>query len=174
MEGNGTPLQYSHLENPMEGGARWAAIPGVAKSETRPSDFTFSFHLQALEKEVATHYSVLAWRIPGMGEPGRLPSMGLHRVRHDWSNLAAATASLKTWTTALSNSMKLSHALCSHPRQRGHGGEVWQNVVHCRREWQATSVFLLWECHEQYEKAKRWDPERWTPQVGRCLICYWR
>ena len=87
-KGNGTPLQYSYLENPMGGGAWWAAIRGVAKSRTRLSDFTFTFHFNALEKEMATHSSVLAWRIPGMGEPGRLPSMGSHRVGHDWSNLA--------------------------------------------------------------------------------------
>ena len=82
-EGNGTPLQYSCLENPMDGGAWWAAVHGVAKSRTRLSDFPFTFHFHALEKEMATHSSVLAWRIPGMGEPGRLPSMGSHRVGHD-------------------------------------------------------------------------------------------
>ena len=66
-EGNGTPLQYSCLENPMDGGAWWAAVHGVAKSQTRLSDFTFTFHFHALEKEMATHFSVLAWRIPGTG-----------------------------------------------------------------------------------------------------------
>ena len=65
------------------------AVHGVAKSQTRLSDFTFTFHFHALEKEMATHSSVLAWRIPGAGEPGGLPSMGSHRVRHDWSDLAA-------------------------------------------------------------------------------------
>ena len=82
-EGNGTPLQYSCLENPMDRGAWWAAVRGVAKSWTRLSDFTFTFHFHALEKEMATHSSVLAWRISGTGEPGGLPSMGSHRVRHD-------------------------------------------------------------------------------------------
>ena len=81
-EDNGTPLQYSCLENPMDGGAQQAAVHGVAKSRTRLSAFTFTFHFPALEKEMATHSSVLAWRIPGMGEPGGLPSMGSHRVRH--------------------------------------------------------------------------------------------
>ena len=94
-EGNGTPLQYSCLENPMDGGAWWAAVHGVAKSRTRLSDFTFTFHFHALEKEMATHSSVLAWRIPGTGEPGGLPSMGSHRVGHDWSDLAAAAAAAK-------------------------------------------------------------------------------
>ena len=82
-EGNGTPLQYSCLENPMDGGAWWAAVHGVAKSQTRLSDFTFTFHFHALEKKMATHSSVLAWRIPGRGEPGGLPSMGSNRVGHD-------------------------------------------------------------------------------------------
>ena len=82
-EGNGTPLQYSCLESPVDGGAWWAAAHGVAKSRTRLSDFTFTFPFHALEEEMATHSSVLAWRIPGTGEPGGLPSMGSHRVRRD-------------------------------------------------------------------------------------------
>ena len=83
LVGNGTPLQYSCLENPMDGGAWWAAVHGVTKSQTRLSDFAFTFHFHALEKEMATHSSVLAWRIPGTGEPGGLPSVGSHRVGHD-------------------------------------------------------------------------------------------
>ena len=94
-EGNGNPLQYSCLENLMDGGAWWAAVHEVAKSWTWLSNFTFTFHFHALEKEMATHSSVLAWRIPGTGEPGGLPSMGLHRVGHDWSDLAAAEAAGK-------------------------------------------------------------------------------
>ena len=82
-ESKGTPLQYFCLENPMDGGAWWAAVHGVAESWTRLSDFIFTFHFHALEKEMATHSSVLAWRIPGTGELGGLPSLGLHRVRHD-------------------------------------------------------------------------------------------
>ena len=66
-----------------DGGAWWAAVHGVAKSQTRLSDFIFTFHFPALEKEMATHSSVLAWRIPGTGEPGGLPSMGSHRAGHD-------------------------------------------------------------------------------------------
>ena len=91
-EDNGTPLQYSCLENPMDRRAWWAAVHGAAKSRTRLSDFSFTFHFYALEKEMATHSSVLAWRIPGTGEPGGLPSMGLHRVGHGWSDLAAAAS----------------------------------------------------------------------------------
>ena len=79
----GDPLQYSCLETTMDGGAWWAAVQEVAKSRTRLSDFTFTFHCHALEKAMATHSSVLAWRIPGMGEPGGLPSLGSHRVGHD-------------------------------------------------------------------------------------------
>ena len=74
----------------MDRGGWWAAVHGVAKSWTRLSDFTLTFHFLALEKEMATHSSVLAWRIPGIGELGGLPSVGLHRVGHDWSELAAA------------------------------------------------------------------------------------
>ena len=96
------------------------------------------------------------------------------RGQTDWNHNHRKLANLITRTTALSNSMKLSHAVWSHPKQMGHGGEFWQNVVHWRREWQTTSVFLPWEAHEQYEKAKRWDTERLTPQVSRCPICHWR
>ena len=94
-EDNGIPLQSSCLENPMEGGAWWAAVHGVAQSRTRLSDFPFTFHFDALEKEMATHSSVLAWRIPGTGEPGGLPSLGSHRVGHDRGDLAAAAAAKK-------------------------------------------------------------------------------
>ena len=89
-EGNGTPLQYSCLENPMDGGAWLAAVHGVARSQTQLSDFTFTFHFHALEKEMATHSSVLAWKIPGTGEPDGLPSMG----SQSWSDLAAAAAAV--------------------------------------------------------------------------------
>ena len=82
-EGNSKTLQYPCLENPMDGGAWWAAVHGVATSRTQLSDFTFTFHFQASEKEMAAHSSVLAWRIPGMGEPGGLLSIGSHRIRHD-------------------------------------------------------------------------------------------
>ena len=82
-EGNGTPLQYSCLENPMDGGAWWAAVHEVTKSQTQLSDFTLTFHFHSLEKEMATHSSIIAWRILGTGEPGGLPSMGSHRVGYD-------------------------------------------------------------------------------------------
>ena len=81
-EGNGTPLRCSCLENPTDGGDWWAAVHGVTVSLSL-SNFTFTFHFHALEEEMATHSSVLAWRIPGMGEPGGLPSMGSLRVGHD-------------------------------------------------------------------------------------------
>ena len=88
--------KYSCLENPMDGGAWWAAVHGVAKSWKWLSDFTFTFHFSALEKEMATHSSVLAWRIPGMGESDGLPSMGSHRVGHDWSDLQQQQQKYKT------------------------------------------------------------------------------
>ena len=88
-EGNGTPPQHSCLENPMDGGAWWAAVHGVAKSQTWLSDFTVTFHFHALEKEMAAHSSSCL-KIPGLGEPHGLPSVGSHRVGHDWSDLAAA------------------------------------------------------------------------------------
>ena len=82
-EGNGNPLQYSCLENPTDRRDWKAAVHGVAEGRTRLSDFTFTFHFHVLEKEMVTHSSVFAWRIPGTEEPGGLPSMGSHRVRHD-------------------------------------------------------------------------------------------
>ena len=96
----------------MDGGAWWAAVHGVAGSRARLSHFTFTFHFHALEKEMATHSSVLAWRIPGTGEPGWLLSMGSHRVGHDWSDLAAAAESgnLGIWRLFLKTfSFKISH-----------------------------------------------------------------
>ena len=90
-EGNGTPLQYSCLENPVDRGA-WSMGSQRVRHDWATSLSFFTFHFHALEKEMATHSSVLAWRIPGMGEPGGLPSMGSDRVRHNWSNLAAAAA----------------------------------------------------------------------------------
>ena len=117
-EGNGTPLQYSCLENPMDGGAWWAAVHGVTRTRTRLSDFTFTFHFHALEKEMATHSSVLAWRIPGMGEPGGLPSMGSHRVGHDWSNLAAAAVMVLSQVLVISvgNLVSSDNPLCSNSK----------------------------------------------------------
>ena len=82
-EGNGTPLQYSCLENPMDGGPWWATVHGVTKSRTQLSDFTFTFHFHALEREMATHSSTHAWKIPRTEEPGRLQSMGSLRVGHN-------------------------------------------------------------------------------------------
>ena len=95
MKGNGTPLQYSCLEYPMDAGAWWATVHGVTKSQTQLSDFPFTFPFHALEKEMATHSSVLAWRIPGTREPSGLPSMGLHRVGHDlsWKRLSSSSSS---------------------------------------------------------------------------------
>ena len=125
-EGNGTPLQYSCLENPMDGGAWWATVHGVTKCPTRLSDFTFTFHFHALEKEMATHSSVLAWRIPGMGEPDGLLSMGSHRVGHDWSDLAAAAVG---YNTDGSDKLEEKSAFisCSGYWRRGEENSIWKS-----------------------------------------------
>ena len=88
------PTHYSCLKNAMNRGGWQGTVHGVAKSWTWLSDFTFTFHFHALEKAMATHSSTLAWRIPGTEEPSGLPSMGSHKVRHNWSNLAAAVAAV--------------------------------------------------------------------------------
>ena len=121
INNSGTPLQYSCLENLMDGEAWWAAVHGVDKSRTRLSDFTFTFHFPALEKEMATHSSVLAWRIPGTGEPGRLPSVGSHRVGHDWSDLAAAYLYLGE-----GNGTPLQYSCLENPMDGG----AWLATVH--------------------------------------------
>ena len=108
-EGNGTPLQYCCPENPMDGGAWEGAVHGVAKSQTRLSDFTFTFHFHALEKEMASHSSVLAWRIPWTEQPRRLQSMELHRVGHNWSDLAAAAAESRAKNQKTKAKKNLSH-----------------------------------------------------------------
>ena len=100
-EGNGNPFRYSCLENPIDSGVWWAAVYGVVKSWTWLSDLTLTFHFHPLEKEMATHSSVLAWRIPETGEPGGLPSTGSHRVGHDWSDLAAAAVAVFTLSSLL-------------------------------------------------------------------------
>ena len=143
-EGNGTPLQYSCLENPMDGGAWQAAIHGVAKSRTRLNDFTFTFYFHALEKEMATHFSVLAWRIPGTGEPCGLPSKGSHRVRHDWSDLAAAAAATNTWKDAQHRS--LLDKCKSKPQ--------WDITSH-QSEWPSSKILQTINAGEGVEKGER-------------------
>ena len=106
----------------MDGGAWWATVHRVAKSGTRLSDFTFTFHFHALEKEMATHSSVLAWRIPGTGEPGGLPSLGSHRVGHNWSDLAAAAAA---FTSREGNGTPLQYSCLENSMD---GGAWWAAV----------------------------------------------
>ena len=127
-EGNATPLQHSCLENLLDRGAWWATVHGVAKSWTRLSDFTFTFHFHALEREMATHSSVLAWRIPGTGEPGGLLPVGSHRVGHDWSDSAAAATS---WpSTSLSVELLLESISPSHMT-----GKTRANIMTKNAQW---------------------------------------
>ena len=110
-ESNGTPLQYSCLGNTTDRGAWWATVHGVAKSWTRLSDFTFTFHFHALEKEMATHSSVLAWRIPGTEEPGGLPSMGSHRETQ-LTKLCSSSSVYMSNVTLIHSTLSLS--CCVH------------------------------------------------------------
>ena len=131
----------------MDGGAWRATVHGVAKSRTRLSDFTFTFHFHALEKEMATHSSVLALRIPGMGEPSGLSSMGLHRVGHDWSDLAAAA---RQFIPHLSTSYFPGGSdgrICLQCKRPGFN--PWVRKLLWRREWKPTPVLLPGEYHGQ-------------------------
>ena len=121
---------YSCLENPMDGGAWKATVHGVTEGWTPLSDFTFTFHFHALEKEIATYFRVLAWRIPGTRESGGLPSMGLHRVGHDWSDLAAVAA-VTPHPCSLMNSFQLTVSNCcvSAPWTAHSGGILGDQVV---------------------------------------------
>ena len=107
---NGLLPGKSHGQRSLVGCSPWGR-----KSWTRPSNFTFTFHFHALEKEMATHSSVLAWRIPGTGEPGRLPSMGLHRVGHDWSDLAAVATNLSQKAKCHPRLFSLAYCPAQHP-----------------------------------------------------------
>ena len=129
----------------MDGGAWKAAVHGVAEGQTRLSDFTFTFCFYALEKEMATHSSVLAWRIPGAAEPGGLLSMGSHRVRHDWSDLAAAAwlkRGLSWWLSG-------KESACQYRRHKRHGFKPWVGKIPWRKERQLTAVFLPGKSHGQ-------------------------
>ena len=108
----------------MDGGAWWATVHGVAKSRTQLSNFTFTFHSHALEKEMATHSSVLAWRMSGTRDPGGLPSMGWHRVRHDWSDLAAAAAAAAGQETQMGTRNEWARGSQSPLRRSADGTEM--------------------------------------------------
>ena len=121
----------------MDRGAWWTVVHGVTKSRTQLSDFTFTFHFHALEKELATHSTILAWRIPGTGEPGGLPAVGSHRVGHNWSDLAAAAT--YHWLSG-----KESACQC-----RRHKFDPWVRKIPWRRKWQLTPVFFPGKSHGQ-------------------------
>ena len=131
-EGNGKPLQYSCLENPMDGGAWWATVHAVATSRLRLIDFTFTFHFHTMEKEMVTHSSVLAWRIPGTAEPGGLLSMGSHRVGHDWSDLAAAAARLSLSISQIGGFIQLLNIVFKKA--------PWPQTLHLVLNWRNSSI----------------------------------
>ena len=139
-------LSLKKKKNPMDGGAWKAAVHGVARSRTWLSNFTFAFHFHALEKEMATHSSVLAWRIPGMGEPGGLPSMGSHRVGHDWSDLAAADNILKSRDITLPTKVHLVKAMVFPVVM--YGCESW--TVKKAERWRI-DAFELWCWRKSWE-----------------------
>ena len=142
----------------MDGGAWWAAVHGVAKSRTRLSDLTFTFHFHALEKEMATRSSVLAWRIPGTGEPGGLLFLGSHRVRHDWNDLVVVVVVVVAFLWEKAPATHSSTLAWQIPWTEEPGrlksmrslkvGHDWEaslslfTFMHWRRKWQLTPVFL--------------------------------
>ena len=131
-EGNGIPLQYSCLENPMDGGAWWAAVHGVAKSRTRLSDFTFTFHFDALEKEMATHSSVLAWRIPGTGEPvsrTRLKRLTAAAAAAGFCKFSSRSQTNETATSDFNFCLAIWPST-SHPTILSFLAEAWPMVGH--------------------------------------------
>ena len=134
----------------MDRGAWWAEVHGVSKSRTRLSDFTFTSHFHALEKEMATHSSVLAWRIPGMGEPGGLLSMGSHRVGHDWSDLVAAAASI--WV--------FSESVSSHFSKAAHSALFY--YYYCLRLFSCVVVFVAVVCPVSLQDLNCSSPRDWT------------
>ena len=135
----------------MDGGAWWAAVHGVAKSQTRLSDFTFTFHFHAWEKEMATCVSVLAWRISGTVEPGGLQSMGSHRVGHDWNDLAAVVAA-----TGFPGGSRGKEPVCQCRRHKRHGFNPWVDNIPCSRKWQRNADFLPGKFHGQKEQDGLW------------------
>ena len=152
----------------MDGGAWKAAVHGVTKSRTRLSDFTFTFHFHSLEKEMATHSSVLAGRIPGTGEPGGLPSMRSHRVRHDWSDLAAAAAALYICQSYSPNS--------SHP-------PLFPPCVHMSVLYICVSIHALqigsrkwpswWQNSWTVELSNPWGTPRWALLLREIMQFLW-
>ena len=160
----------------MDGAAWWAAVHGVAKSQTWLSDLTFTFHFHALEKEMATHSSVLAWRIPRMGDPGGLPSLGSHRVRHDWRDLAAAAAvyisSVQFSHSVVSDSLRphgLQHSRlpCPSPAPR-----VCSNS--CPLSWWyhpavLSSVILFSSCLQSFPASGSFPVSQFFPSGGQSI-----
>ena len=167
----------------MDGGAWWAAVHGVAKSRARLSNFTFTFHFHALEKEMATHSNVLAWRIPGTGEPGGLPSLGSHRVGHDWSDLAAAAAAESEWGFPIVLVVKEPARQCRRqnrlgfdpwvrkiPRE-GHGNPLQYSCLESPHGRRSLLGFSWWDLKETWLKRLVCTESEWGP--GLCGLILW-
>ena len=177
-EGTGDPLQYSCLENPMDGGAWWAAVHGVAKSRTLLSDFTFTFHFHALEKEMATHSSVLAWRIPGSMETWWAATCGVAQSRTRLKRLSSRSSS-----RGFPGGTSGKEPTCQCRRQKRHGFSPWVWKIPWRRAWQPTPVFLPREFHNQRSLAallrgvtQSWTQLKWFKPACRKLkiLVGWR
>ena len=167
----------------MGGGAWWAAVHGVTEGWTQLSDFTFTFHFHALEKEMATHSRVLAWRIPGTGEPDGLPSMGSHRVGHDWSNLAAAAAAESKWGFPSGASGKEPARQCRRQNRlgfdpwvrkipwEGHGNPLQYSCLESPHGRRSLLGFSPWDLKETWLKRLVCTESEWGP--GRCGLILW-
>ena len=147
----------------MDGGAWWAAVRRVAKSQTRLSDFTFTFHFHALEKETATHSSVLAWRVAGTGEPWWAAIYGV--AQSHWSDLAAVAAAIYLLAQGVMNSSRMQEMWVWSLGQEG----PW------RREWLPRPVFLLGEFHRQrsLERYGPWDCKE-SDMTERLILLFFK
>ena len=145
-----------------------------AKSRTRLSDFTFTFHFHALEKEMATHSSILAWRIPGTEEPGGLPSTGLHRVRHDWSDLAAAAAGSYQKTYGFQKGQKVSSFfgfLCLIVILIGHLPlQSWARCCHFLCQPQTQTEISVREYEPSHKKRQN---GQFNKSSTKARVCFW-
>ena len=147
----------------MDGGDWWAAVHGAAKSRARLSDFTFAFHFHALEKEMATHSSVLALRVPGTGEPGGLLSMGSHWVGHAWSDLAAAEANMVNWFLTKKQKQYNWEKITSST-------VLEQLDIHIAKKWTRHRPYSLYKHQLKMDHRPKWKTQMWTTQKSVILV----